>query len=132
MDQPPLPAVVAECGTLCVIPAYVPERWYSRLYAVIDEKGTHICMGGWNNGEGHAKCRMAGKATYAYRWVYQHVTGRRLARFDYIDHLCERKPCITFEHLEPTTPGENVYRGPGRDTQYRAPSHYGDPLDDIA
>lgn len=120
MELPdPLPAIIASCGTICVIPDYVPARWYPRLTAEIDAKGTHILMGGWNNGEGHAKCRMDGKATYAYRWVYQKVTGRVLKRFDYVDHRCERKPCIVFEHLEPTTPGENIWRGPGRHTQFK-------------
>lgn len=117
--QKPIPAVIAECGTICVIPDYVPLRWRVRLYAFIDEKGTHICMGGWNNGEGHAKARMNGKATYCYRWVVEHMTGRKLHRLEHVDHLCEHKPCIVYEHLEPVSPGVNTSRGPGRHTQYK-------------
>lgn len=127
----PIPAVLAECGTICVIPAYVPARWYSRLYAVIDAYGTHICMGGWNNGEGHSKARMGGKITYCHRWVVEKITGRTLNRLEYVDHKCERKPCIVFEHLEAVPPRVNTWRGPGRETQYRAPTNYGDPLDDL-
>jgi hypothetical protein len=116
-----LPAVIAECGTICVIPDYIPQHWHRRLSAVIDDRGIHFLMGGWNNGEGHAKARMGGKTVYCYRWVMEKMTSRTLSRFNYVDHQCQRKPCITFECLEVTTPGENTYRGPGRHTQYKKP-----------
>lgn len=114
-----LPAIIADCGTICAIPHYIPRHWYSRLSAIIDDKGIHFLMGGWNNGEGHAKARMDGRAVYCYRWVWETVTGRKLSRMTYVDHTCERKQCITFECLEPTTPGVNTARGPGRHTQYK-------------
>ncbi len=127
---------VAWCGgyVLREVPAYIPDRWLSRLSCVIDHKGTHWLMGGWNNGVGHAKARMLGKVVYCYRWVYEQVKGVKLGRLNWVDHKCERKPCINLEHLEAVTPGVNTYRGPGRFTQFKpaetpSPTIYGDPLD---
>lgn len=111
-------------GRVHIVPYYIPQHWWDRLYVVADDKGIHWCMNGWNNGEGHAKARMGGKIVYCYRWVVEKMTGRALARHDHVDHRCERKLCITYEHLEPVTPGENTARGPGRLHQFKPAGAY--------
>lgn len=106
-------------GMMYLIPDYIPDAWLDRLTVVADDKGVHFLWTGWNNGEGHGKFKEGGKTFYTHRRVYETVTGRKLKRTDYVDHLCERKSCCTFECLEPTTPGINTFRASGDKNQFR-------------
>jgi hypothetical protein len=102
-------------GRHVVKPDYIPLDWMARIAPEIDSEGkVHLMWTGWNNGEGHAKFHRAGKATYCYRYIIEKVTGMILRRFDYVDHLCKRKPCLTFECLEVVSPRVNTERGPGK------------------
>lgn len=107
------------------LPDYIPAAWRNRVKIFVDDRGVHYLWTGWNNGEGHGKVRVAGKMRYTHREIVERVTGRKLSRWDYVDHKCELKPCLNFDCLDPTTPGENTARGPGRHTQYR--KHLGEP-----
>lgn len=143
------------------LPWYIPVAWRDKITPVWgpDRDGNlrwHLLKAGWNNGEGHAKARVSGKAVYCHRHVVELVEGRKLDRFNYVDHRCERKSCLTYECLEAVYPGVNTLRGPGRHTQFkpvepppagyaclgtnvqeltpeefakRYPATYGDPLD---
>jgi hypothetical protein len=111
-------------GPSDTIPAYIPERWHSKIKVEHDDKGTHYLWTGWNNGEGHAKAKVHGCTVYIYRWLYERITGRALRSDEHIDHTCERKPCLNFLHWEPVPPKANTFRGAGRRTQYRRPEEY--------
>ena len=102
-----------------VIPDYIPARWHDRIEVVEDERGLHYLWTGWCNGKGHAKARVDGKIVYVYRWLVEKLLGRKLDRWEYVDHLCERKACLNLDHLEPVTPEINTARGPGRHTQFK-------------
>lgn len=102
------------------LPSYIPVKWADRIKVIVDSKGIHFMWTGWNNGEGHGKASWKGKVVYCYRHVYETVTGVKLKTLDYVDHLCERKPCLTFEHLEPVPPGINIIRGRGRRTMFKS------------
>lgn len=101
------------------LPDYIPAEWRNRITIHCDGRGVHYLWTGWNNGEGHGKVRVKGKMRYTHREIVERVTGTKLERRDYVDHLCELKPCLNFDHLEPVPPGENTARGPGSRTQYR-------------
>lgn len=129
-------------GYYILKPDYIPVEWMSRITPEYgpDRNGVcrwHLLWTGWNNGEGHGKFKRAGRAAYCYREVVEKVTGRLLTRDQHVDHICERKPCLTFECLEVVSPGENVARGPGADNQFKPTGQYvaelaktyGDPLD---
>lgn len=110
--------------TLVTIPSYIPDKWLNRIKVAIDDRGTHYLWTGWNNGKGHAKASIAGKMVYCYRYLYQQITGTTLRRWDHIDYLCERKPCLNFDHWEKVAPGVNTERGPGQRHQFKAPAVY--------
>lgn len=113
--------VMRDCvtGQNYPVPDYIPHEWLDRIKVMADDKGVHWLWTGWNNGEGHGKVRVNGKAKYTHREIWERVTGTKLLRSQYVDHKCEHKPCLTFEHLEPVLPGVNTQRGPGRHTQYK-------------
>lgn len=102
------------------LPSYIPREWWDRVEVVVDERGVHYCWTGWNNGEGHGKAKVDGRTVYTHREIYERCSGVKLGRFDFVDHGCERKPCMNFDHLEAVPPAVNTARGPGRHTQYRA------------
>lgn len=114
-------------GRCYIMPEYL-HPWANRITCSVDERGVHWLWNGWNNGEGHAKVRIAGKTRYLYRHLFEKLNGVTLVRCDHIDHLCERKPCLNAEHWEKVTPGENTARGPGRWTQFKARMERGDVL----
>lgn len=133
-----------QTGRMHEIPSYIPHKWAKKVRVLVDEKGTHYLWTGWNNGEGHAKARHGGKVVYLYRFLYTMITGVVLRRWDYVDHTCEHKACLNFDHWEPVPPGVNTARGPGAETQYRPrggyvetmsradfDARYGEPLDAI-
>ena len=101
-------------GQLVVKPDYIPVEWMSRIAPEIDADGkVHLLWTDWNNGKGHAKFSRAGKPTYCYRWIIEQVTGMILRHLDYVDHLCKRKACLTYECFEVVSPLVNTQRGPG-------------------
>lgn len=111
-------------GQLVMVPDYIPDAWLDRITPEWGPRpdGTmawHFMWTGWNNGQGHGKVRRAGKTLYTHRDVVERVTGRKLARKDFVDHLCKRKPCLTFGCLEVVPPGENTRRGPGVHHQFK-------------
>lgn len=107
-------------GRIIIAPSYLPVEWLDRITPAIDATGRlHLLWTGWNNGQGHGKVRVDGKVRYVYREVVERVTGRKLSRFDYVDHLCTRKRCVNFDCLEVVPPGENTRRGPGRLMQFK-------------
>lgn len=107
------------------LPGYLPFHWHDRIVTVRDAAGKlHYLWTGWHNGEGHAKMRKAGKTIYGHREVVETVEERKLARWNYVDHKCERKPCLNYACLEAVTPGANTQRGPGARTQYRNAAAY--------
>lgn len=108
-----------------LLPDYIPREWADRITILEDERGRHYLWTGWNNGEGHGKVRIDGKACYTHRIIVERVRGVVLGTLDYVDHKCERKACLNYDHLEPVTPGENVARGPGRHWQYKKRDYYG-------
>lgn len=126
-------------------PDYIPLEWCNRIYPEWgpDRDGNmrwHLLWTGWNNGEGHAKVRRQGAAIYCHRDIVERVEQRKLSRWNYVDHRCERKNCLTYECLEAVRPGENTRRGPGAQHQFkpagayqepepRPATFYGDPLD---
>lgn len=100
-------------------PDYIPVAWMDRIKPEWgpDREGNmrwHLIWTGWNNGKGHAKFTLDGRPTYCYRWIIEQVTGYILRRFDYVDHLCERKACLTLECLDVVSPRVNTERGPGK------------------
>lgn len=102
------------------LPAYLPPEWHDRIVVEIDQDGKlHYLWTGWNNGQGHAKVRRQGAAIYCHRDVVERVEGRKLTRFQYVDHLCTRKACLNYDCLEVVPPGVNTLRGPGRLTQFK-------------
>lgn len=114
-------------GTMVEKPAYIPAEWMDRITPEWgpDRNGVHrwhLMWTGWHNGKGHAKFSRAGKPTYCYRYIIEKVTGFILRRFDYVDHICERKPCLTFECLEVVSPKVNTERGPGMGFWFRPKS----------
>lgn len=114
-------------GRIIVAPSYIPAEWLDRIEPEIDERGVvHLLWRGWHNGQGHGKVRVDGKARYTHREVVERVEKRKLSRFDYVDHRCTRKPCLTYECLEVVPPGENTRRGPGRRTQFKTVGAYPD------
>jgi hypothetical protein len=101
-------------------PDYIPVEWMDRIAPEIDADGkVHLMWTGWNNGKGHAKFSKGGKPTYCYRHIVETVTGMVLRRFDYVDHLCKRKPCLTYECFEVVSPRVNTERGPGKGFWFR-------------
>lgn len=124
-------AAVANDGFYYKIPAYIPLKWARKVKVLVDEKGIHYLWTGWNNGEGHAKAKHDGKTVYIYRFLFQMMTGIVLRRWDYVDHTCEHKACLNYDHWEAVAPRVNTARGPGAATQYRPPADYGEPLDAI-
>lgn len=114
------------------LPGYIPFAWHDRIRVVTDAKGTHYLWTGWNNGEGRGKAREGGKAVYTHRRIVEIVTGRKLNRFEYVDHVaerCDHKACMNFDHLEPVPPAVNTARGPGAQHQFKPAWGYGEPLD---
>lgn len=111
-------------GRFYVVPDYIRDEWLDRITVIVDAKGVHWCWTGWNNGEGHGKARIDGRVQYVYRHLVEQKIGRPLLKGEVVDHVCERKPCITLEHLDPCTTGTNTSRGPGAFTQYRSPEDY--------
>lgn len=111
-------------GQLVPVPHYIPLSWRDRITPEWgpDRAGNmrwHLLWTGWNNGQGHAKVRCQGKAKYCHRDIVERVDGVKLRRFQYVDHLCDRKNCLTYECLEAVPPGVNTQRGPGRHTQFK-------------
>lgn len=117
-------AMLAHFAGALAIPDYIPPEWHSRIRVEVDDRGIHYLWTGWNNGEGHGKVSIAGKPYYTHRLVYERHHGVRLSRFDFIDHLCERKACLNRDHLEAVPPSINTYRGPGRHSQFRPKEAY--------
>lgn len=116
-------------GKLWLIPDYLPDEWLDRITLEVDADGKgHWLWTGWNNGQGHAKVRRDGKTLYCHRDIVERVTGRKLTRFQYVDHLCARKPCLNFDCLEVVLPGVNTHRGPGRHTQFKPAEPPPEPL----
>lgn len=109
---------------MIIIPDYIPEHWHDRIKIVEDERGIHYLWTGWNNGEGHGKVRVEGKQVYTHRYVYSKVHGIVLRTLDFVDHLCERKPCVNVNHMEKVTPAINTARGPGKFWQFRCREEY--------
>lgn len=105
------------------LPDYIPSAWHNRIQILSDHRGVHYLWTGWNNGQGHGKVWREGKMRYTHREIVERVEGRKLERFDYVDHRCERKPCLNYDCLEVVPPAENTARGPGRHTQYRRREH---------
>lgn len=102
------------CGCMVRCPNYIPKEWMGRISPTVDAEGkVHLLWTGWNNGKGHAKFSKGGKPTYCYRHIIEAVDGMLLRRFDYVDHKCKQKPCLTYECLEVVSPKVNTERGPG-------------------
>lgn len=133
-------------GGMWIVPDYIPTHWLDRITLEWgpDRDGNmrwHYLWTGWNNGEGHAKVRHQGKAIYCHRDIVERVEGRKLSRWNYVDHRCERKNCLNYDCLEAVPPGENTRRGPGAHQQFkpadayvepeRSPATYGEPLDGL-
>lgn len=113
------------CGRLITRPDYIPVEWMDRIAPEVDADGkVHLLWTGWNNGKGHAKFSFGGKPTYCYRYIIEQVTGYILHRFDYVDHKCKRKPCLTFECLEVVSPKVNTERGPGMGFWFKPKGDY--------
>jgi hypothetical protein len=101
-------------GRLVMRPYYIPVEWMGRISPEVDADGkVHLLWTGWNNGKGHAKFSRGGKPAYCYRDIIERVDGMLLRRFDYVDHLCKRKACLTYECFEVVSPKVNTERGPG-------------------
>jgi len=97
----------------------LPNRWKVRI-----KFSAHLFEGfpcwewhGWNdgkdNGRGHAKTKIQGKAVYVHRAIYEMVAGDVPAEY-VMDHRCENMPCCNPKHLEVVTVRENTYRGGAR------------------
>lgn len=65
---------------------------------------------GQKNDAGYGKITVKGKPLYAHRVAYELWVGNIPADKE-IDHLCNNKSCINFEHLETVTHQENIRRG---------------------
>lgn len=92
------------------LPSYIPGAWRDRILVVYDARGVHYIWTGWHNGQGHGKVSVAGKVKYTHRIIFENVSGIKLKRFDYVDHLCKHKGCLNFDCLEAVTPKENTAR----------------------
>lgn len=114
------------------IPSYIPAHWHNRIKPEWgpDRYGVdrwHYVWTGWNNGKGHAKVRENGKMIYCHRRVVEIVEKRKLSRFNYVDHKCERKGCLNYDCLEAVTPGENTRRSHGDRHQFKNAGAYVQP-----
>lgn len=116
-------------GVFVPVPSYLPVHWRDRIIPEWgpDRDGNmrwHFLWTGWNNGEGHAKVRKAGKTVYCHREVVETVEQRKLTRWNHVDHKCERKNCLNYDCLEAVTPGVNTQRGPGVQHQFKPAAAY--------
>lgn len=104
---------------------YVLQSLYLRLEP-IPLIGCHVWLG-WNDGNkgewGHGKFRYKNVPLYVHRTVWELENGR-IDPGLVLDHKCQIEACCIGHHLEPVTIGENTYRGPGRQYQFRLPSEY--------
>lgn len=86
-----------------------------RFWAKVDvghPLGCWLWTGGRSsNGYGHFQVR-PGEQGGAHRYAYTLLMGG-IPDGMHLDHLCRNKPCVNPDHLEPTTPGENVLRAYG-------------------
>lgn len=81
---------------------------------------------GWNNGEGHGKFRLNGKAVYVHRHSWELANAEPLGEFDVVDHLCRNRACWNPAHLDRVTIAVNTNRGCGRFFQFRKANEYRD------
>ena len=58
---------------------------------------------------GYGALKRNGKSLRAHRWMYEQACGP-IPDGLVLDHLCENKPCVNPEHLEPVTKRENERR----------------------
>ena len=110
---------------LVQLPDYIPREWHDRIRVVLDEKGVHYLWTGWNNGEGHGKVSVDGKAQYTHRIICSRVQGRPLSKGEVVDHNCRHRPCLNGDHLEPVTVSVNTNRGNGIYYQFKRSHEYG-------
>lgn len=72
---------------------------------ILDKRtGCHLWQGKLRDGYGVIN----GKA--AHRVVYMDTAAIILPEGVFLDHLCRRRSCIRFQHLEPVTNAENMRR----------------------
>lgn len=90
---------------------------------VVTEGGCHLWTGGTSGkpgpkrtGRGYARIKWMGSSWAVHRLVWLLVTGVWLKPHEQLDHTCNNRLCIRFEHLELTDHLENCRRRDERAT----------------
>ncbi len=65
---------------------------------------------GYREKAGYGEFNFAGKRMRSHRISYRHFKGEIPNKTPILDHICENKPCVNPEHLEPVTTAENTRR----------------------
>lgn len=87
------------------------QQWtVAKLLAYANPEGGCLIWPGKLNRDGYARVRIENRAEYVHRWLYQRGVGEIPDGLE-LDHLCRRRDCINFEHLEAVPHAENVRRG---------------------
>lgn len=89
-----------------------------RLRAQFEEQyevqpdGCWLWTGPMNGEPGYGTMKVFGGYALAHRLSYELFVGP-IPDGLVIDHLCNNRPCVNYEHLEPVTYRENILRGNG-------------------
>ena len=60
--------------------------------------------------DGYGKASADGRSVIAHRWLWTLLRGA-LPPEQHLDHLCRNRACVSPDHLEPVSCGENLRRG---------------------
>lgn len=87
------------------------ERWTSKV-EVDEETGCHVWLG-TKIPAGYGMVSLSGGMFLAHRVAVVAATGTDIEPGLTIDHLCRRRACVSFGHLEAVTQRVNTLRGAG-------------------
>jgi len=94
---------VEDCRSLVVLP-----RWMDKIEASDDGCIVWKASGTSN---GYGRIRLNGRYTLVHRISWVVANGREIPSKMQIDHLCRVRGCVSSDHLDLVTSGENTRRG---------------------